>query len=390
MAAIAFAAQGTANESEAPKVRAVRTAIVNTFIPNSMLPMGVVRVGEKELIAAFIDGVDIKPGSAGYLVRSTDLGKTWSKPFHTMKSDLPNVGTAIAIASLPNGDLLLTKMVETYLSDDPTWDAVFKGHTTQFKLERSTDGGKTFVDDGVLPLPKKCSAGIMGTVVVLANGDLIMPGFQYPGVSPREEGFQYGSGFFRSRDGGKTWGRMEVAFKDPVEGRENPLGFNEAAYFLNKNGTVIAYARIDSERKDTALDVGNQKAVWPVDGNNLWVVESTDHGATWSEPKETNIGGLFPAIVRLADDRYLMVCGNRHSKPSRTTYYYTSRDGYDFKFGGTAPYTRTNGVPDGNNGGSHSLVVIDENHAYLTYYGADAKLGTANNTYIEGVLLKVD
>ncbi len=390
VATLAFAFQGEAKEPEAPKVRMVRSAIVNTFIPNSMLPMGVVRVGERELIAAFIDGGDIKPGCAGYLVRSTDLGKTWSKPFLTVKSDQPNVGTAISIASLPNGDLLLTEMVETYLSDDLSWDAVFEGHTTQFRLKRSSDGGKTFVDDGKLPLPEKCSAGIMGTVTELANGDLIMPAFQYTGVSTREEGFQYGSGFFRSRDGGKTWGQMEVAFKDPVEGRENPLGFNEAAYVVTKDGTIIAYARIDSERKDTALDVGNQKAVWAVDGNNMWVVESKDNGATWSEPRETDIGGLFPAIVRMADDRYLMVCGNRHSKPSRTTFYYTSRSGYDFQFAGTAPYTRTNGFADGNNGGSHSLVVIDEHHAYLTYYGADPKLGTANNTYIEGVLLKVD
>lgn len=393
VAAIAFAIHGQAEEPKelkAPKVRTVRSAIVNILIPNSKLPMGVVRVGERGLIAAFIDGNDIQPGCAGYLVRSTDLGKTWSKPFLTVKSDLLNVGTAIAIASLPDGDLLLTEMVETYLSDDQTWDAVFKGHTTEFRLKRSSDGGKTFVDDGVLPLPKKCSAGIMGTVTALSNGDLIMPGFQYPGVSPREEGFQYGSGFFRSRDGGKTWGRMEIAFKDPIAGRENPLGFNEAAYFLNKEGTVIAYARIDSEGKETALDVGNQKAVWAIEGNNLWVVESSDDGTTWSEPKETNIGGLFPAIARLADDRYLMVCGNRHSNPSRTTYYYSSRDGYDFQFAGSAPYSRTNGVADGNNGGSHSLVVIDEKHAYMTYYASDPKLGTANNTYIEGVLLKVD
>lgn len=259
IAALAFTGLALGGEPDAPKVRTLRADIVNDTVPNAKLPMGVVRVGETELVAAFIDGADIKPGSAGYLVRSTDLGKTWSAPYLTIKSDQPNVGIAVGIASLPDGSLLLTETVETYLSDDTSWDAVFKGRVTEFHLKRSTDGGKTFVDAGSLPLPEGCSAGVMGTVTELANGDLIMSAYQYPGSLPKVQGFNYGSGYFRSRDGGETWGRMEVAFKDPVAGRENMLYFNEAAYFLNEEGTLIAYGRIDSEKKETALDVGNQK-----------------------------------------------------------------------------------------------------------------------------------
>lgn len=360
-----------------------RSAIVNDTIPDAMLPMGIVRVGKTGLLTVFCDGGDLMPGSKAYLFRSDDLGKTWSKdPETIIASENPDIGIGAGLASLPDGRLLLMEMVQTHDSGDRTWGAVFKKRTSSFPLKISGDGGKTFEAAGELPFPSGANGGVMGTVVALANGDLILPGYQYPGGSPKKEGVLYGSGFFRSRDGGNTWGHLEVAFSDPVPGRTEPLHFNEAAYVVRPDGSIVAYARIDSEKRDAKL--------WQTQGNNLWWTESHDNGGTWSIPQESDIGGLFPAIVRLSNGKYLMACGNRHETPTRKIGFYASDDGLNFQLADYAPYFRTGGrCLSSATGGSQALVPISENEAYCVYYAADPSLTSAHRTYIEGCLIRL-
>ena len=369
-----------------PEVEVVRAAVVNDTIPNAMLPMGVVRAGKNSLIAAFCDGIDFMPGSKGYLARSHDLGKTWEEPYLVLTPDQPNIGIAVGLTNLPNGNILLVKTVETYHSGDSTWDAVFKSRTSRFPLLLSTDEGKTFQDAGELPVPERMNGGVMSQVVELANGDFILPGFQYQGGFPAEAGFQYGSGFFRSTDQGKTWGPLEVAFQDPVPGQNENLAFSEAAYVVRPDGLIIAYARIDSQKLE-----GDDPRVWQSKGNNMWRVESRDNGRTWSVPVETSIGGLFPAIVRMGADKYLLACGNRHAEPTRKVCFYTSQDGLDFQPAGFAPYERTGGqCLSSATGGSQALAVLNDEEVFLVYFAADPELTSEYRTYIEGALLKVE
>jgi len=372
--------------SDVPKFSVVRSSVVNDTIPDAMLPMGLVRVGERSLLTVFCDGGDLMPGSKAYLFRSDDLGKTWKKePELVFGSDAPNIGMGAGLAALPDGNLLLIEMVQTYHSNDQTWDAVFKGRSSSFPLKTSSDGGRTFQPSGSLPFPAGANGGVMGTVVALANGDLILPGYQYPGRSPKEEKAAYGSGFFRSQDGGKTWGKLEVSFQDPIPERTHPMNFNESTYVVRPDGSIVAYARIDSEKLD-----GSDARQWQSRGNNLWWVESFDHGETWSSPKETSIGGIFPAMLRMGN-HYLLACGNRHETPTRKVCFYTSDNGLDFQRVGYAPYQRTDGrCLSSATGGSQCLVALNEREAYCIYYAADSRLSSEHHTYIEGCLIRLD
>lgn len=361
----------------------IRSSVVNDTIPDAMLPMGIVRVGERSLLTVFCDGGDLMPGSKAYLFRSDDLGKTWSNaPETIIASENPDIGMGAGLASLPDDRLLLIEMVQTHHSGDRTSGAVFKKRTSSFPLKISRDGGKSFDVAGELPFPNGANGGVMGTVVALANGDLILPGYQYPSEVPKEEGISYGSGFFRSQDGGNTWGRLEVAFNDPVPGRTASMYFSEAAYVVRPDGSIVAYARIDSEKRDAKL--------WQTQGNNLWWVESHDHGKTWSIPQESDIGGLFPAIVRLGNGKYLMACGNRHETPTRKVGFYTSDNGLHFQLADYAPYFRTRGkCLSSATGGAQALVPVSENEVYCVYYAADPSLTSAHRTYIEGCLIRL-
>lgn len=363
-------------------VSVIRSSVVNDTVPNAQTPTGLVRVGDQSLVAIFSDAGDLQPGAKAYLVRSDDLGVSWSEPYKVLSSDQPNIGLGGSLVALPGGKILLIENEQNHHSEDRTWNAVFKGRSSTYKLFTSTDGGKTFEPAGTLPAAPLSNGAVMGTCVTLPNGDLILPAYQYSGGST-EQGHAYGSGFFRSKDGGKTWGALEVAFADKVPGREKPLGFSEAAYVVRPDNSIVAYARIDSE-------VFNNE-IWQTKGNNMWYIESKDNGLTWSMPTETKIGGIFPAIVRLGDSRYLLACGDRHATPTRKTSFYTSPNGLDFQFAGFAPYVRTKGeCLSPATGGSQCLVVLDDQTVYMIYYAADPAEKTLDKTYIEGCQLSVD
>lgn len=382
LAASAFVLSQAAGRAEI-KVDVVRSTIINDTIPNAQIPMGVVRVGEESLLSVFSDGGDLEPGGKSYLVRSDDLGVTWSEPYQTISSENPADGVGGALATLPNGDILLTEIVMTHHSGDLSPEAVFKSRAVAFRLKVSSDGGKTFQPFSSLPSAPGANGAVMGTLVQLANGDLIIPAYQYPGTS-KDEGHDYGSGFYRSTDGGKTWGRLEIAFADPVPGREKRLDFNESAYVVRPDGSIVAYARIDSEV--------SEEGRWQSKGNNMWVIESRDNGQTWTTPKETNIGGIFPAILRLDDKRYLLVCGDRQASPTRKVTFYTSTDGLNFQPAGFAPYVRTKGeCLSSGTGGAQGLVRLSDDEVYLVYYAADPNaVPSRDRTHVEGCLLSVD
>jgi BNR repeat-like domain len=363
-------------------VKVVDAAVVNDTIPDAVCPSGLARVGEKGLITVFSDGGDIAPGSKAYLVRSDDLGKTWDPPYKVLSSDDPAAGVAASLSALPNGKILLVEAVVTHHSGDLSPAAVFKSRSCAYNLKISSDGGQTFEPLGTLPSAPGAIGGLTDRVVELANGDLILPAYQYPGGSGKVDGYEYGCGYFRSTDGGKTWGRLEKAFADPIAGRTTPLDFNEAAYVVRPDGSILAYARIDSEI--------SQPGHWQQAGNRMWYVESKNNGETWSEPQESKIGGIYPAILRLDDSRYLLVCGDRHASPTRKVTFYTSTDGLDFQPAGFAPYFRTNGeCKSSGTGGAQSMVQLDKSTVYLVYYALDYALKTRECTYIEGCRLNV-
>ena len=219
----------------------------------------------------------------------------------------------------------------------------------------------------------------LGMIHLLKNDDLIIPAYCYPSRQPQQSGYEYGSGFYRSKDGGRTWGRMEVAFADPPSADEVKQSFNEAAFVVRDDGALVAYARVDVHRGGDFRQ------------NRMWRCQSADHGRTWTKPVETEIAGISPMITRLPSGRFVLLCGVRDSPVMRrTTSLFTSQDGLDWTYRGHPYYSRTNGKPwNSATGGSQAMVSLGGNRLYVVFYAADSKLPGRNKTYIDGCLLEL-
>lgn len=81
----------------------------------------------------------------------------------------------------------------------------------------------------------------------------------------------------RSTDGGKTWGALQVLWDDGTNTCGNPCAL------VDEQTGVIWIFSTHNLGKDTekAIDHGTATG-----GRTVWVLQSQDHGATWSKPRE--------------------------------------------------------------------------------------------------------
>ncbi len=355
----------------APEVKVLQHQVVNDTVTDAVSPSGLAVTRNGDYLATFADRGDVSPGCRSYLVRSTDGGKSWSAPEQTFASKDEREGVSLIMCNLPDGDILLG--VNHILHDGTDRKAVGKPRTSRNELFRSADG-KNFTPIALLDTPEGSMFSEMGAVLELSNGDWILPSYGYP-KRKNIPGAVYGSGFFRSSDKGKTWGKFERAFRDEPPAGEKPYNFNESAFFIRPDGTLTALARIDSR---------------PV--CNLWRVESTDNGKSWSVPVETDIPGIYPAVLPLADGGFLLVCGNRNARPiPRTINFYYSQDGNKFESIGKPFYTRTGGLPRNSATGGAQCVIAgpEKGQALVLFYAHDPALQGYHQTYVDSNIIQV-
>lgn len=365
------------SESEENPLKVLRYGPVNDQIVDGLTPGGLVQTKSGDLITTFVDRGDAAAGSKSYLVRSQDKGKTWSKPFRVIEPANPKEGLFSQLVQLPEGDLML--MIHRISHVDSRRESVFKIRESKIELQVSQDNGVSFQSKGFFTTPPKSLTAAMGAVYQLQNGDLIIPAYCTPGSPRRHPGYEYGSGFFRSVDGGKHWGPLEVVFLDPPAREEVRQGFNEAAFVVREDGLLIAYARVDVHKGDDYKK------------NNLWMCQSKDQGLTWTKPVETKITGIYPSIKKLSSGQYVMLCGLRDSKVCRrTTSLFTSNDGINWKYRGHPYYSRTKGIPHNPaTGGGQSMITMGDDTVYVVFYACDPTLPGYHKTYVDGGLLKL-
>jgi len=233
----------------------------------------------------------VPPGGEIKLMRSTDEGKTWSRPKIIVSPESGNSGTWAGLELMKDGSLILGySKVRTQRRDN-----VPAGKTNPFKIWdmtttigvpfviRSADNGHTWGEPVRLaPELDRCYA--MGRPLIAANGDVLLPLIPILNVAGK---VYPTSGFVRSTDGGKTFGRIEFIANDPN-------GYSEVTLGLAKNGNIIAILR--------DRDSGPRRL--------FWQSVSDDNGRSWQQPFKTSIYGKMPDMLTLPSGRLLLIVGS--------------------------------------------------------------------------------
>ncbi|OHB46048.1 MAG: hypothetical protein A2Y13_10260 [Planctomycetes bacterium GWC2_45_44] len=259
----------------------VRADVVNDAKPG-LTPI-VAHAVNGDLIVSWDTGKgDVMPGGTIQFARSSDSGKTWSKPYMTMKRDNPLIGFSACLYNLPDGNwtsgrMLLYTLEATWQGEpnqlNPNWASLVGSRKFDSYYSFSVDDGRTFSEKKLLSDPVKRSDFAQGNIVELPNGDLIWP-WGYWGSEPL-------NGFRRSTDGGLNWEPVVRAWQDPPPGYDKPLAFNETAAAVCKDGTIVAVARVDGT---------------PDNDKRFWQIKSHDNGKTWTTPRQIEIVGGSPAM----------------------------------------------------------------------------------------------
>ena len=209
-------------------------------------------------------------------VRSSDEGKTWTKPEILYDDDMDNRDPHIA--QLSDGSLACTFFSLTPNPETKRWNI----HSA--RMVRSFDEGKTWETKArpLCPDDWVCSAPIRE----LADGTYLL------GVYSAAH--HYG-GVIRSTDGGKTWCA-------PI-----PIGKDSGVY-------------LDAETDIIPLKDGTLFAALRSSRVNMHYAFSSDEGLTWSPVKDIGFKAHAPHLIRLSTGEIVMT----HRIPG--TAMHVSRD----------------------------------------------------------------
>ena len=361
---------------ESPKATVIFHSVINDTIPDAGAANSLAKCPNGDLIATFSDKGDIDVGCASYLVRSKDEGRTWSAPERMFLPAKDTEAVSAILNNLPDGRVLVTVERLFYKTNQGRAQTKsfshFSNRTSRLELLVSTDPAARFFEPcGILPSPADALSTVTGNLLQLDNGDLLLPGYVlHPGG--RYQIGKDGSGFWRSRDQGKSWEAFQIAVRDePPEG-EKPFYFNEICLFQKQDGTVVALSRHDSR---------------PV--RCLYRAESKDHGKTWSKAMPTTLQLCLPSVIRRPDGSFLLLGGNRSSR--RNINLFWSKEGDEWMQIGEVYCSRgINGRnPNTAIGGYQRMVALPNNRILVSFYGFDATLKGFQQLYADSNIWEI-
>ncbi len=238
---------------------------------------GTLKVGNRVLLSASANSPSQLSPGVGCIGYSDDGGRTWTNPVVAWEggtgpsgnyqgdgNPIPSgywVKVSLGIGGLSNGDILQSLLVQS--GSDIAW-----GPTP---VSRSTNGGTVW------------DAPANWVVINPPNGQQAWAQYGRPVEDPARPGTVYLTGHggpadgnttdvfvFKSTDFGHTWDGGTVATD------HSTLGYNpvEPTLAIRQDGTLVIVFRVDASGS-----------------NGLWQIESTDHGATWSNPVNLPVMG---------------------------------------------------------------------------------------------------
>jgi photosystem II stability/assembly factor-like uncharacterized protein len=276
------------------------------------------------------------------IMRSTDGGKTWTKP--TTFIDTPNDDRHPNFVELPDGTIVCSLF---------TWPG--RGDLTQHPelaartgIVRSTDGGRTWEQTPRrLPSPFVSDA-TDGPPIVLKDGSVLLVVYGAPKQDAPEQ-----IGVLRSTDTGKTWKLLSVVKADHH--------LQEPSVVQLPDGRLVMMARPE--------------------GDVTW---SDDGGRTWTKPATFGMRMFEPGLVVLKDGTLLCIHGSYGKGGLRAIF---SKDG-----GRTwiAPSEKYGFAVDTSVYGYGKGIVLPDGSVYLVYiHTGGHRTKDAENNGIWAVRMRV-
>lgn len=219
---------------------------------------------------------------------SADQGKTWQRRARVTDHAPTTVRMNCAAGKTKHGDLLALcgGWSGKGPQGNPEKPAGLRTRTLRATIHRSTDGGRTWRNEGEIPGPPPTALGKdneyipFGQIQVGADGSLGAAVYLVRGT-------QREARYLKSRDDGRTWNDDVVL---------NPTG-NETALLHLGEGRWLAASR---EFKLGANDMRLEQFV------------STDDARSWRRVRALTLGRQIPGhLLRLRDGRILLTYGNR-------------------------------------------------------------------------------
>ena len=246
---------------------------------------------------------DDEAGHQPFLVRTKDLGRTWTSPVPFGPSVIRDPSRESVFLSL-NG---------------PSASGTIFANGFHIKLG-AANKGRIYEDQSFRPYPvfigrkEKDHAAFdwkwyePGTFLgeqfvergfVLPSGRLV---FTINGAKQRGENWR--CGVLLSDDDGRTWRYREVGYEPDLGIRDNPVmpaGFNEQTLFRTHDGQLVSIIRA---REKLGRLADSPEDTW------FYRSVSLDDGETWSKPQATNLAGTGAAGsgLTLPDGSLLQAC----------------------------------------------------------------------------------
>jgi pimeloyl-ACP methyl ester carboxylesterase/photosystem II stability/assembly factor-like uncharacterized protein len=209
-------------------------------------------------------------GGRAMIVRSSDEGKTWSKPVTLL--DTPDDDRHPAWVLLPNGTLLCSLF--TYPGAEIADIVKQPENAYRTVIIRSSDGGQTWDKKLIRPPSPFLADESNGPMVVLKDGSVLLTisGVMKPGAPAQ-------AAVFCSDDSGATWRHLSTIKADH--------DLDEANATQLPDGRLVLMARPE--------------------GDISW---SRDQGRTWTAPQTFGMRLFAPSLYALADGALVCLHGS--------------------------------------------------------------------------------
>ena len=266
-----------------------------------------------ELVAVFSGDRDehVCPWGKVQMIKSTDLGESWSAPKTICNTPLDDRDAGIV--ELPNQDLLVTWFTSIAYTEkirdrsklqpgspqfywalhDEKIDPAIKEEWLGYFTARSSDGGSSWEQ------PVRTFGSANHGPVLLRDGRLLLVGRHYTvkDTSAQWKSVKHGISVEESRDNGRSWQLLTHIEPTPPDEIEQ---FHEPFSVETNDGRIVAQFRFHAKPAPGSTKRDESQSL-------LRQAESSDGGKTWTRMTPTRIQGYPPHLIRLRSGQLLTV-----------------------------------------------------------------------------------